>query len=895
MSLPVFPNEILDHVVDLGAEMLSTRSVFGVKNTAELLKLLKNVALTCRHLRERAQRHLFTEIHLSPSSRKGSEAIQAKQMESTWNAFISIFKENPQLLDYPRSLIIAMNSWGGRGNLPHFLSVLLPFFANNLQALEHLHISVDSNGKSWRDLQSEFQDAIVDCLRRNRDSLKSFKIRGLKLPKEFSDLLPPTLQGCSFGANAEDDLTFITKYTGRRDTAACMHTASPSYLEILGLGNAPHWTQSQQDSFFRRLSYLDIEIWDLQAFEMLMDRVPDTLTYLSLRDCILHCKSANTSFQYQVDVLKALSLQQSAVRRTKFRRMPQLKELHVQVLIRFQTYSAVPCPVEAAMIAGGYATTAYASIRVFRLTLRWPLVRNMEDSPTERFLERTQGGFAHLDDLLSDAGIFPSLKLVEIVVQPYCITTRLINMMAGRAAVELRRRIHCEIVEVFYKTVRRVDVFSVQTSYIEAPRSFCPLLSHLLPPIQPTRSSTYPSQGAMAALPMFPNEILDHIVDSAADMLSIRSVFGVKNTADLVELLKNVALACRHLRERAQRHLFTEIRLLPFKAHKKGEEGYTPSTWDSFLSIFKDNPQLLDYPHSLDIDLQRYDWAGDLPLHFLSAVVPFFVNLRSLEHVSIYLAWKRRWVDLPREFQDAIANLLKGNNDNSKSFKLANIHLPKQFSDLLPHKLEACSLGICLEDDPVSLAKYIETWDTATPAHGVSPIYLEIVSLHGDKSFWWTQSQPDTFFQRIRYLDIGIRKIAEFEKLMNRVPGTLTHLSLRHRVDARSLSLQHSALQATTLRCFPKLKELGIRIKVLLEPNCAITCPVQAAMIAGDYANTAYASIRVFRLTIQWLLPRDTEDFPADKFLERAPCRKNPNGPISAVRGVRPHSTYSRF
>jgi hypothetical protein len=146
----------------------------------------------------------------------------------------------------------------------------------------------------------------------------------------------------------------------------------------------------------------------------------------------------------------------------ELRRVPQLRELHVQVHIGMDAPSAltVACPLEAAMIAGCYANHAYASIRLLRLTLQWLLPRGMED-PAERFMKQTPDGFARLDDLLSDERILSSLEQVEIVLQP-SRTNR--GTVAAGVDDGLRRRIHNETLEAFEKTTRRVDNFVIETS-----------------------------------------------------------------------------------------------------------------------------------------------------------------------------------------------------------------------------------------------------------------------------------------------------------------------------------------------------------------------------------------------------------------------------------------------
>ncbi|KAH6918208.1 hypothetical protein BKA70DRAFT_1246554 [Coprinopsis sp. MPI-PUGE-AT-0042] len=374
----------------------------------------------------------------------------------------------------------------------------------------------------------------------------------------------------------------------------------------------------------------------------------------------------------------------------------------------------------------------------------------------------------------------------------------------------------------------------------------------------------------MTAHPAFPNEILDAIVDSAFQDLSTPTVFGVTFTIELVTLLKEVALTSRYLRERAQRYLFLEIRLHPFKRRNREYEDDVPQTVD--LSIFQNNPRLLEYPRSLAIIVQARDWRSEFSPHFLSVAFPFFANnLRKLAHLDIHLNHHRQWTSLPSECQDSIVKCLK---DNSlRSLKLRRLSLPERFDGILPSTLKACHFGVYAEDDPTFAEKYIEPRRNtgSDQANTVSPIHLKISSLSDDPMLSWVPSQANTFFQRIKYLEVGVRSIIAFAAFMNRIPNALTHLSLLHRDDARVLHRQHSALQSTTLPSMPYLKVLMVSITIKYERS--IRCPDYVAMIARDYISLAYTSIHAFHLTIEWKSSPGIHGppGPAARYLERTP------------------------
>ncbi|KAH6918200.1 hypothetical protein BKA70DRAFT_1416207 [Coprinopsis sp. MPI-PUGE-AT-0042] len=440
---PVFPNEILDAIVDSAVENLSTRSVFDLTFTPQLVALLKQVALTSNYLRQRAQRYLFLEIRLHPFQKhKGGHE---DYLPSMLDRFLSIFQDNPQLLEYPRSLAIMAHPehWTSKFP-PHFLSVVLPFFTNSLQQLDHLRIHVDFPSR-WPGYPPEFKDAIVHCIKGNR--LKSFKLRRLSLPKDFVYVLPSTLEACDIGVHAEDDPSFTAKYVKPQRTRGSdqAHSVKPAHLRISWLLEPPGWVQSQKDTFFQRVTSLNVGVVAIPTFTALMDRIPNTLTHLSLR----HCES-----------IQLLQDQHNALHETTFRPTPYLHELEVSVQIE-ESSRVVTCPSQAAMIAADYISPAYASIRVFRLTIEWRSFQELGEPRANRYMERAAGGFARLDDLLSDRSVLPSLNEVYFDIRPNFPEA---DWISDEQARELGGQIRSDALEVFHKTVDRVNTFGITST-----------------------------------------------------------------------------------------------------------------------------------------------------------------------------------------------------------------------------------------------------------------------------------------------------------------------------------------------------------------------------------------------------------------------------------------------
>ncbi|KAH6900845.1 hypothetical protein BKA70DRAFT_1312727 [Coprinopsis sp. MPI-PUGE-AT-0042] len=444
-ALPAFPNEILDAVVDSAAEALSFTSPYGVTTTPTLVALLKSVALTSHHLRHRAQQHLFMNIRLYPFSRNSE--IETEYQPSILDDFMSIFKDNPRLLQYPRLLAIAAGTkpettaieWGNW----HFLTVVFPFFANNLRKLEHVYLLLD-RGREWKSLPSMFQDAIINCLQGNE--LKSFSLKHLSLPRDFVHVLPSTLNACSIGVAVDDDPDFACKHIRTPNNGRQQTTASPTDLR---LRESLQWAHKQEDAFFEQISYLHLGIGDLSVFESIMDRVPETLTHLTL-------EHYHGGYRLQSN-LRDLHDQQMS-----FRHMPHLEEL--RVIVSRRDYWQIAFSSQLATLAADLVVNAYASIRIFRLVIKWrvhpsSLLREGEGS-SERFLQRSPDGFARLDDQLSDERKFSSLEHVELSFEPRLTdTTPLLQEVARVHKDHLRK----EAMDVFYKTFKRAKTLTVVT------------------------------------------------------------------------------------------------------------------------------------------------------------------------------------------------------------------------------------------------------------------------------------------------------------------------------------------------------------------------------------------------------------------------------------------------
>jgi hypothetical protein len=272
--MSIFPNEILDLIIDAAVEGLSTRTVFGVTFTPELVALLKEIALS-RSLRESAQRHLFQEIRLYASVIL-DEYNEPAPMERS----LSIFEENPQLLTYPRSLTIMDPE---RANVkptvfsPHFLSVMFPFFINKLRNLDHLCVSPNTY-YPWEMVPSSFRDGLLRCITGNR--LKSLTIRQFGLPLDLVTVFPPTLEALDITANVPPDNPSLAAMNIKPGS---LHCVRPSHIVIGWLTETGAWIQKQADDFFTQIKSLEIKVTHIPSLAtFLICMTAHKLTHLSL-------------------------------------------------------------------------------------------------------------------------------------------------------------------------------------------------------------------------------------------------------------------------------------------------------------------------------------------------------------------------------------------------------------------------------------------------------------------------------------------------------------------------------------------------------------------------------------------------------------------------------------
>jgi hypothetical protein len=276
--MTTLPNEILDGIVDAAVEGLSTRTVFRIIFTPELVTLLKEIALVSHHLRESAQRHLFQGIRLSPSLIWDEHGRPA-----TRDTSLSIFENNPRLLAYPRSLAIVDTK---RARVvqpafsPHFLSVTFPFFTSRLRNLDHLCVSTEAYYHWERTVPSDFKDALVGCITGN--NLKSLTIRRFSLPLDLVKILPPTLEALHIGATVSaSDGGFAAKYI-KPEHLNVANTARPFHMACALLSG--QWIPSQGNDLFTRIKSLHIDIMTIASPASFLSRMAaDKLTHLSFR------------------------------------------------------------------------------------------------------------------------------------------------------------------------------------------------------------------------------------------------------------------------------------------------------------------------------------------------------------------------------------------------------------------------------------------------------------------------------------------------------------------------------------------------------------------------------------------------------------------------------------
>ncbi|KAH6909589.1 hypothetical protein BKA70DRAFT_1276591, partial [Coprinopsis sp. MPI-PUGE-AT-0042] len=375
-------------------------SPYGVTTTPALVALLKSVALTSHHLCRRAQRHLFMNIRLHPFPR--NRRTDAQYQPSILDEFMSIFKANPRLLQYPRLLAITTENrstattierpaieWGNW----HFLTVRLSILRQQ-PAETGACILASGSGARMEKPPLYVPRCHNHCLQGNE--LKSFSLKHLSLPRDFVRVLPSTLNACSIGVAVDDDPDFACKHIRTPNNGRQQTTCEPNGSAAEG---KPTWAHKQEDAFFEQISYLQLGIGDLSAFESIMDH--------------------------------------------SFRHMPHLEELRVIVSRRDYWQIAFSFPVSN---SGGRPRCGMHThpSRIFRLVIKWrvhpsSLLREGEGS-SERFLQRSPDGFACLDDQLSDERKFNSLEHVELSFEPRLTdTTPLLQEVARVHKDHLRK------------------------------------------------------------------------------------------------------------------------------------------------------------------------------------------------------------------------------------------------------------------------------------------------------------------------------------------------------------------------------------------------------------------------------------------------------------------------
>jgi hypothetical protein len=156
---------------------------------------------------------------------------------------------------------------------------------------------------------------------------------------------------------------------------------------------------------------------------------------------------------------------QVALRSVPLPFMPCLEEVKVIVIAKpdLPGQGAIACPVQAVTVARAYVVPAFRLIRTFRLAIEWPASRDSEKSPEGRYLtEGARHAFACLDELLTDERLLESLREVDLDFRPVYFAAS--DMDDELAVLRTRKEIRKEVLEVFHRTVERVDTFLVTTS-----------------------------------------------------------------------------------------------------------------------------------------------------------------------------------------------------------------------------------------------------------------------------------------------------------------------------------------------------------------------------------------------------------------------------------------------
>ncbi|KAH6879331.1 hypothetical protein BKA70DRAFT_1345546 [Coprinopsis sp. MPI-PUGE-AT-0042] len=278
-------------------------------------------------------------------------------------------------------------------------------------------------------------------------------------------------------------------------------------------------------------------------------------------------------------------------------------------------------------------------------------------------------------------------------------------------------------------------------------------------------------------------------------------------------------------------------------------------TMDAYMALFDSKPHLLRFICSLAI---RFDKSKGLapPAHFFSTVIPFFAgNLRDLRHILIFSRRWRSWKIFPNDSRLALVSCVP-ENAGLTSFKAVGVGLPKAFSGLLPVDLGTYFVGATLAQEDTVVEKYLSTQGVAN----ARPTYLMVPSLMARRTTCWVQSQDQSFFGRLQYLDFGVSNLSALTALLSRAACRLKGLTLRHTVFSTArLTLHHIGFAllppGSRFAVMPQLEQLRIvfRCNPLLS---SFSCPGRVPIIIADYCTSSFASVNSLCMDIKWAVPQ---------------------------------------
>ncbi|KAH6912631.1 hypothetical protein BKA70DRAFT_769369 [Coprinopsis sp. MPI-PUGE-AT-0042] len=287
----IFPDDIFDTIVELIAKDLPDVSVTTTTTRRSSSRaLLRHLATVSPHLRNLCQAVIFQNITVFPTRGQPSWLADSQYVEdypeAAWSSSITLFRNNPRLFDYARTLELVLETSDFTTRMPsHFEAVVIPFFLDNLRHLEGISVGHSPNSLFlWSCLDTRSQEAIRNCIAKN--SLKSFAVSNCHLPRSFLGLLPSTMETlrinewCHFPSPADDGL-------GSAAITAC--PTSLDFKTSMTLKDLPQSSILSQvsDEFFHRVISLAIHPNRSFSIETLkrevLDRVPPSIKHLTLK------------------------------------------------------------------------------------------------------------------------------------------------------------------------------------------------------------------------------------------------------------------------------------------------------------------------------------------------------------------------------------------------------------------------------------------------------------------------------------------------------------------------------------------------------------------------------------------------------------------------------------